>query len=364
MLNRDFKEFVELLNSTGVEYLIVGGYALAAHGHPRYTGDLDIWIRPSERNVRGLLDVLTRFGFGGLGLTRNDFLQPDAIVQLGYPPSRIDLLTAIDGVEFDACQAGKVIMNIAGVDLPIIGLEEFRANKRASGRAKDLADLESLENASATVPVIAIDGPSASGKGTVASRVAAALGYHYLESGALYRLVALAGGEAPERVAAGMDVEFLHQKIYLNKQDVTDALRSEAMGARASEIAKLPAVRAALLARQRAFRRPPGLVADGRDMGTVVFPDAALKVFLTASVATRAQRRYKQLNDKGNHATLAALSSALEERDKRDAARSVAPLKPAGDAVSVDSSDLTIDEVVGLVLKMYDERKAAHEGKA
>jgi cytidylate kinase len=208
-----------------------------------------------------------------------------------------------------------------------------------------------------SVPVIAIDGPSASGKGTVASRVAAALGFHYLESGALYRLVALAGGEAPERAAATMQVEFLGERIYLEKQDVTDALRSEAIGERASEIARQPAVRAALLERQRGFRQPPGLVADGRDMGTVVFPDAVLKVFLTASVATRVQRRHKQLNDKGNHANLAALSRALEERDRRDAAREVAPLKPASDAVSVDSSALTIDEVVGLVLQKYRERK-------
>jgi cytidylate kinase len=208
------------------------------------------------------------------------------------------------------------------------------------------------------VPVIAIDGPSASGKGTVASRVAAALGFHYLESGALYRLVALAGGEAPGRVAAGMDIEFRNQKIYLNKQDVTDSLRSEAVGVRASEIAGLPEVRTALLERQRGFRRPPGLVADGRDMGTVVFPDALLKVFLTASAATRVQRRHKQLNDKGNHANLAALSRALEERDKRDAARAVAPLKPAPDAASLDSSDMTIDEVVDWVLKKYRERKS------
>ena len=207
-----------------------------------------------------------------------------------------------------------------------------------------------------TVPVIAIDGPSASGKGTVASRVAAALGFHYLESGALYRLVALAGGNAPERTAAAMDVEFLNQRILLDKHDVTDDLRSEAVGDRASEIARLPAVRAALLDRQRGFRRPPGLVADGRDMGTVVFPDAVLKVFLTASVATRAWRRHKQLNDKGNHANLAALSSALEERDKRDAAREVAPLKPAADAVSLDSTEMTIDEVVDRVLKKYRER--------
>ena len=146
MLNKDFKEFAELLNSTGVEYLIVGGYALAAHGHPRYTGDLDIWIRASEANIERLLNVLAQFGFGSLGLTRNDFQTPGAIVQLGYPPARIDLLTAIDGVEFDACHARKVMMKITGVELPIIGLDEFRINKRASGRVKDLADLESLDS--------------------------------------------------------------------------------------------------------------------------------------------------------------------------------------------------------------------------
>ena len=138
MLNKDFREFVELLNSTGVEYLIVGGYALAAHGHPRYAGDLEIWIRATEGNIDRLLGVLARFGFGELGLTRKDFLEPNAVVQLGYPPARIDLLTAIDGVEFGQCHAHKVVMNIAGVDLPVIGLNEFRA--------KDLADLESLED--------------------------------------------------------------------------------------------------------------------------------------------------------------------------------------------------------------------------
>lgn len=207
-----------------------------------------------------------------------------------------------------------------------------------------------------SVPVIAIDGPSASGKGTVASRVAAALGFHYLESGALYRLVALTGGESPEQAAASMELAFVKERITLSGQDVTDDVRREDVGNRASEIARIPAVRAALLERQRGFRRPPGLVADGRDMGTVVFPDAVLKVFLTASVATRAQRRYKQLIDKGNHANLAALSRDLEERDKRDAAREVAPLKPAADAVSLDSSGLTIDEVVDRVLKEYRER--------
>ena len=195
----------------------------------------------------------------------------------------------------------------------------------------------------------------------MASRVAAALGFHYLESGALYRLVALAGGEVPERTAAELRVEFLNGRIILSGQDVTERLRDEAVGDRASEIARLPTVRAALLERQRGFRRPPGLVADGRDMGTVVFQDAVLKVFLTASVATRAQRRHKQLIDKGNHANLAALSRDLEERDQRDATRKVAPLKPAADAVSVDSSALTIAEVVNQVLNRYRERTS---GKA
>jgi cytidylate kinase len=204
-------------------------------------------------------------------------------------------------------------------------------------------------------PVVAIDGPSASGKGTVASRVAAALGFHYLESGALYRLVALAGG-VPKESARVLDAAFRDGHIFLKKQDVTEAVRDEAIGLRASEVARIPEVRAALLARQRAFRQAPGLVADGRDMGTVVFPDALLKVFLTASTATRAQRRHKQLIDKGNSANLAALSRDLEERDQRDAAREVAPLKPASDAVLVDSSDLTVDQVVDRVLQLYRER--------
>jgi cytidylate kinase len=140
-----------------------------------------------------------------------------------------------------------------------------------------------------SVPVIAIDGPSASGKGAVAQRVAQMLGFHYLESGALYRLVALAGGESPAETAKHLDVVFRDGRILLSKQDVTDIIREEAVGLRASEIASLPAVRSALLDRQRAFRRPPGLVAEGRDMGTVVFPDAVLKVFFNASVAVRAQ---------------------------------------------------------------------------
>jgi cytidylate kinase len=213
-----------------------------------------------------------------------------------------------------------------------------------------------VKSSAGTVPVIAIDGPSASGKGTVASRVAATLGFHYLESGALYRLVALAGGDDPVAAAANLQIEFRDGLIYLNKHNVTEKLREEPIGIRASEVAAIPAVRGALLNRQRSFRKPPGLVAEGRDMGTVVFPDAVLKVFYLASPEVRAQRRYKQLIDKGNSANLATLSRELEERDQRDANRKVAPLKPAADAVSVDSSALTIDEVVDLVLKRYRER--------
>jgi|688.fasta_scaffold1608580_1 hypothetical protein len=145
MLNADFKEFVGLLNSSGVEYLVVGGYALAAHGHPRYTGDLDLWVEATPTNVERLLAVLTRFGFGSLGLAAQDFATPGAMVQLGYPPARIDLLTAIDGIAFADCYPRRQILSVGGVELPILSLADFKANKRASGRARDLADLEALE---------------------------------------------------------------------------------------------------------------------------------------------------------------------------------------------------------------------------
>lgn len=208
-----------------------------------------------------------------------------------------------------------------------------------------------------SVPVVAIDGPSASGKGAVALRVSQALGFHCLESGALYRLVALAGAETPEQTAATMEVQFLNGRIFLSGHDVTDTLRDEAVAARASDVARRPGVRTALLQRQRAFRRPPGLVAEGRDMGTVVFPDARLKVFLTATPAVRAQRRYKQLIDKGIDANLHALSRDLEQRDARDAARAVAPLAPAPDALQLDTSERSLDAVVGLILGWCRERK-------
>ena len=145
MLDKDFKEFAELLNSTGVEYLLVGGYALAAHGHPRYTGDLDIWLAPTATNVNRLLRALDLFGFGSLGLNEADFMQPETVVQLGLPPARIDLLTSIDGVRFDECYPRRMTLRVSGIDLSIINLIDFRTNKLASGRLKDLADLESLD---------------------------------------------------------------------------------------------------------------------------------------------------------------------------------------------------------------------------
>jgi cytidylate kinase len=215
-----------------------------------------------------------------------------------------------------------------------------------------------------SVPVIAIDGPSASGKGTIAKRVAQSLRYHYLESGALYRLVALLAlrqdledEAALARAAEHMDVAFQGDEILLEDEDVSPHIRHEAVANRASEVARMPAVRQALLARQRAFREPPGLVADGRDIGTVVFPDAALKIFLTASPQVRAERRYKQLIEKGISANLRALSRDLAERDARDANRPVAPLVPAPDSQVLDSSALSIDEVAERILSLYRERK-------
>jgi cytidylate kinase len=211
-------------------------------------------------------------------------------------------------------------------------------------------------------PVIAIDGPSASGKGTVARRVADALGFHYLDSGALYRLVALAalrrgldpadpGGVA--ELASRLPAHFDGDRIFLEDEEVTDAIRDEAVSAAASRVAAHPAVRTALLARQRAYRRPPGLVADGRDMGSQVFPDAALKVFLTASPEERARRRYKQLIDKGLGANMRDLVRDIAERDQRDRERSVAPLRRADGARPIDTTALSIEDVVDAVLTLY-----------
>jgi len=216
-----------------------------------------------------------------------------------------------------------------------------------------------------TAPVVAVDGPSASGKGTVSERVAAVLGYHYLDSGSLYRLTALAAVRAGialddedgvAATAANLPASFAGSRILLGGDDVTDAIRTEEISAGASKAAALPAVRVALLARQRAYRRFPGLVADGRDMASVVFPAAAAKVFLTASADARAERRYKQLIAKGMPANMHALLQDLQERDARDAQRSVAPLRQADDADLVDTTEMDIDAAVAAVLTIVDRQ--------
>jgi len=211
-------------------------------------------------------------------------------------------------------------------------------------------------------PVIAIDGPSASGKGTVAQRVAEKLGFHYLDSGALYRLVALAAlrsgvdladEETLSNIANRLDVVFEGAEIRFQNEDVTNAIRAEACSNAASKIAAYPGVRTALLGRQREFRQVPGLVADGRDMGSVVFPGAILKIFLTASAETRAQRRYKQLMEKGIDANIATLLQDIRERDARDSNRTVAPLQQGANTHLLDTTSLNITEAVDSVLKQY-----------
>lgn len=215
------------------------------------------------------------------------------------------------------------------------------------------------------IPVITIDGPSASGKGTVAERVAAALGFHFLDSGALYRLtallamrhgVALDDAARVAELAATLPAAFRDGSVWLAGEDVTDAIRAEAVGDGASKVAALPAVRAALLDRQRAYRQAPGLVADGRDMGTVVFADATAKVFLTASAEARAERRHKQLIEKGNSASLPALVADMQARDARDTGRAVAPLKPAPDALLLDTTRMDVESAVQAVLSHYRGR--------
>ena len=216
-----------------------------------------------------------------------------------------------------------------------------------------------------SAPVIAIDGPSASGKGTVAARVAQALGFHYLDSGALYRLVALAAlragvdpadEEGLARLAEGMEVEFGLGTVLLGGSQVQAELRSEEVGVAASRVAALPRVRQALLRRQRAFRQAPGLVADGRDMGAIVFPEAALKVFLTADVPTRALRRYKQLMEKGMYAKMADVVEELRRRDERDSTRPVAPLKHYPDAFFLDTTEISVDQAVEAILRLWREK--------
>jgi len=221
-----------------------------------------------------------------------------------------------------------------------------------------------------SAPVVTLDGPGGAGKGTIAKLLASHLGWHLLDSGAIYRLVALAAirkgvdlsdESSVKTIACDLDAEFVvsddhNVKMLLSGQDVGSELRTEQTGAAASQIAAYTSVREALLARQRRFAEPPGLVADGRDMGTVVFPEAPLKIFLTASLEERANRRYKQLKEQGLSANIQALLRELAERDERDANRSVAPLRPAEDAVILDCTELSINQVFEQVLSLVQER--------
>lgn len=217
---------------------------------------------------------------------------------------------------------------------------------------------------SLAAPVVAIDGPTASGKGTVSALLAQRLGFHYLDSGAIYRVLAVGvmyRSLDPERsndlkriveAAPALDVEFIGSTVLLDGNDVSSEIRTEEAGVMASRLAAIPDVRAGLLKRQQDFRQSPGLVADGRDMASVVFPDALVKVFLTASAQVRAQRRFKQLTERGVKADYPQLVADLQARDKRDSERAVAPLKPDADAVVIDCSDLTIDEVISRLLDL------------
>lgn len=215
------------------------------------------------------------------------------------------------------------------------------------------------------IPVITIDGPSASGKGTVAQRVAKQLAFHYLDSGSLYRLVALQAmrskiditdEHALADIAENLAAYFNDSSIMLNQEDVTDLIRSEECGLCASRIAAFPLVRAMLLNKQRAFRQKPGLVTDGRDMGSIIFPDASLKIFLTASAEERAQRRYKQLIEKGINANINILQQDIYERDARDSKREIAPLQQFADTKLLDTTFLNIDQAVNEVVKWYQAK--------
>jgi len=340
------------------EFPVLFVAAAAATGKTEFAGIGELRVKESDR-IAAMAD-----GMRTLGITVDE--SPDGAVVHGgqfsggtvdsYGDHRVAMALAVAGT---VAVEKLVIRVVDSVDTSFPGFIDCMESIGAN-----IQGVDSTCQRSRSAPVITIDGPVGSGKGTIARHVAKALGWHLLDSGALYRLVALAAGRAGmalddanglAALARGLDVRFdsnedESERIMLAGEDVTRELRTEQTGAGASTVAAIPAVRAALLERQRAFQRPPGLVADGRDMGTQVFADAALKVFLTASAEERAKRRHKQLKDKGMDVSLAALSRDIEVRDRRDSERSVAPLRPAEDARILDSSGRSVEAVSQTVL--------------
>jgi 3-phosphoshikimate 1-carboxyvinyltransferase len=331
--------------------------ALFANGRTRLT-HIGSWRVKETDRIAAMATELRRLG--ATVVDGADFIEVE-------PPAawRRATLHTYDDHRMAMCLSLAAFNPLAGGHVPVRLLDPRCVAKTFPDYFETLFDV--VQTDAADIPVITVDGPTASGKGTLAAAVAARLGWHQLDSGALYRATALAAmrhdvasGDtaALARLAANLALRFDADRVWMDGIDVTDALRHEAVGALASHVSALPEVRQALHALQLSFRRVPGLVADGRDMGTVVFPDAPLKVFLTASAAMRAERRHKQLISKGISATLPALRADLEARDARDTQRAVSPLRPAQDALQLDNSSLTIEQSADRVLQWWNERNA------
>jgi 3-phosphoshikimate 1-carboxyvinyltransferase len=345
--------------------MTLAAMALFADGTTRLTNIASWRVKETDR-IAAMATELRKFG--AAVVEGADFIevsppghwQPAAIHT--YDDHRMAMCASLAAFNPLAGQAGPAG---PGSGVPVRVLDPRCVNKTFPGYFDALFSV--AEAAAETIPVLAIDGPTASGKGTLASALAQRLGYHHLDSGALYRATALAAlraGVAMDdepalaRLARGLPLRFESQCVRLADEDVTEALRAEAVGSAASQIAALPAVRQALLELQHSFRRLPGLVADGRDMASVIFPAATLKVFLTAGAAQRAERRHKQLISKGIPANISALRADLEARDARDQSRSIAPLKPEPDSRLLDNSDLSIEASVEQVLGWWQAAQA------
>jgi 3-phosphoshikimate 1-carboxyvinyltransferase len=338
--------------------MTLAAMALYADGRTRLT-HIGSWRVKETDRIAAMAAELR--ALGATVVDGDDFIEVE-------PPAspaawRRSALRTYDDHRMAMCLSLAAFNPLAGAHVPVRVLDPRCVGKTFPDYFETLFAVTSTETGD--IPVITVDGPTASGKGTLAATVADRLGGQQRDSGALYRATALAAmhrdvapddADALARVAAALDLRFDADRVWLDGADVTLALRHEAVGKLASQVSSLPAVRQALHALQLSFRRVPGLVADGRDMGTVVFPDAPLKVFLTASAAMRAERRLKQLISKGISATLPDLRAELEARDARDVNRAVSPLKPAQDALELDNSSLTIEQSADRVLQWRDER--------